>query len=267
MIRSRIKLFLRRYIVPEFIVLGMMIFLSASPRVLADIPSRVDYRTDNQKEAILQASKRMLDKDTTDRLQIEKITSTLREYERRFPDDIRIPLYLAKAYYRIAESTEDLDKAYPDVEKTGFYAQKVLSMDPQRIEANYWYGLFLLRKAKQVSIFRAYFVAEDGINQLEKVRQQMPEYEHGGASRTLGLLYTKAPGWSPFGDRGKAVFFAKESTKLAPEYLLNRVYLAEAYQKDGNKKAAIQELQKILSNSPTNNPLREKARIMLAEIE
>ena len=111
------------------------------------------------------------------------------------------------------------------------------------------------------------FVAEDGINQLEKVRQQMPEYEHGGASRTLGLLYTKAPGWSPFGDRGKAVFFAKESTKLAPEYLLNRVYLAEAYQKDGNKKAAIQELQKILSNSPTNNPLREKARIMLAEIE
>jgi tetratricopeptide (TPR) repeat protein len=267
MTKNRVKLFFRRYIMLDFILLWVMIFFVFSPPVLADIPGGAGYRTDRQKEAMLQASGKLLDKDTTDRSQIVKVTSILREYERRFPNDIRIPLYLAKAYYRIAESADDLNEAYPDVEKTGFYAQKVLSMDPQRIEANYWYGLFLLRKAKQVSIFSAYFVAEDGINQLEKVRQQLPEYEHGGASRTLALLYTKAPGWSPFGDRGKAVFFAEESTRLAPDYLLNRVYLAEAYQKNGNKKAAVQELHKILSSSQANDPIQAKARSLLAEIE
>ena len=140
-------------------------------------------------------------------------------------------------------------------------------MDPDRIEASYWYGLFLLRKAQHVSVFRAYFVVKKGIDQLKRVRQIIPEYEHGGASRILGLLYTKAPKWSPFGDPAKGIFFAEESTKLDPDYLLNRVRLAEAYQKHGDKKAAIQALHEILVKSPDNNPCVEKARSMLMELE
>lgn len=247
----------------NLLVLWIMIGFISSPPARADIP-RV---AESQKEALLRSSRQLLDKDEAGLSEIKEVASILTEYEQKFPEDARIPLYLAKAYYRMAESTEDLAKAYPEVEKTGYYAQKVLSMNPQRTEANYWYGLFLLRKARHVSLLRAYFVAGQGIDQLERVRQLLPEYEHGGASRILGLLYAKAPGWSPFGDREKAIFFAEESTRLDPDYLLNRVYLAEAYQKYGDKKAAIQELHKILSTSPDNNPFLEKAQSMLTELE
>ena len=199
----------------NFLVLWIMILIVSSSQALAGIAKGAKPKEGD----IVQSVRQLLDREEVDISEIKEAASILEEYETKFPGDIRIPLYLAKAYFHIAESMDDVDKAYTNVEKTGYYAQKVLSMDPSRIEASYWYGLFLLRKAEHVSVFRAYFVVRKGIDQLEQVRQLIPEYEHGGASRILGLLYTKAPTWSPFGDPAKGIFFAEESTKLDPDSL------------------------------------------------
>jgi len=193
-----------------------------------------------------------------------RAAATLLEASRvTFPDEIRFPLYLAEAYYRMADPEEKIEKTYPYFEKTGFYSQEALKMDPDRIDAHYWHGLFLLRKAQHVSVFRAYFVAKRGIAELEKVRKVMPGYDHGGASRVLGLLYAKAPGWSPFGDLDKALFLAKEATRIDPDYLLNCVYLAEVYQKHGDREAAILECRKILSVPSSKNPFEGRVQSIL----
>jgi tetratricopeptide (TPR) repeat protein len=220
-----------------------------------------------QKESILTQARSLMDKDETNRSNMMAAASMLEQLRTKFPDEIRIPLYLAEAYYRMADPEEDVAKTYPYFEKTEFYSREVLKMDQNRIEAHYWYGLFLLRKAQHVSIFQAYFVAKQGIAELEKVRQMAQAYDHGGASRVLGLLYAKAPGWSPLGDMDKAVRLAEEATSIDPDYLLNRVYLAEAYQKLGQKDDAIRECRKILSVPSSRNPFEKKVQGMLLTLE
>jgi tetratricopeptide (TPR) repeat protein len=110
-----------------------------------------------------------------------------------------------------------------------------------------------------------------GIAELEQVRQTMPLYDHAGASRVLGLLYCLAPGWTPFGNLGKSIALETEATRLAPHFSLNRLYLANAYKKQGDKEAAIREYQAILTApaemSPAQaNDISEQARANLREL-
>ncbi|MEJ2723330.1 MAG: tetratricopeptide repeat protein [Deltaproteobacteria bacterium] len=222
---------------------------------------------EQQKESVLSHARALMDQDERNRSNMSMAVSILKKSAKKFSDDVRFPLYLAEAYYRMVDPLEKIETAYPFFEKTGSYAQKAINIDPNRLEAHYWYGLFLLRKAQHVSIFQAYFVTKQGIAELEKVRQSLPAYDHGGASRVLSLLHLKAPGWSPFGDLDKAVRFAEQATQLDPEYLLNRLYLAEAYQRRGDKEAAIRECREILNSSSTNNPFKETARSLLLALE
>jgi hypothetical protein len=57
------------------------------------------------------------------------------------------------------------------------------------------------------------------------------------------------PGWTPFSNLDKSIELGKEATRLAPDYALNRLYLANAHKKRGDKAAPIREYQTILSAS------------------
>jgi len=214
-------------------------------------------------DAAVKRARQLMDEDETSRSNMREAAAILEAAQPKAPTDARIPLYLAEAYYRMVDPAEDIGKAYPYFEKAGAYAEKALQIDPDGVQAHYWRGLFLLRKAQHGSFFQAYFVTREGIAELEQVRQRAPEYEHAGASRTLSLLYLKAPGWSPFGDLDKAVTLAEEATELAPQYLLNRVYLAEAYQKRGDRAAAVRECRRILDSHSPGNRFEEKARSIM----
>jgi tetratricopeptide (TPR) repeat protein len=200
------------------------------------------------KEAVLQEARGLIDHSPTNQTALRQAISLLEGYKPQFPDEIRFPLYLAEAYYRLADPSADVSREFPYYEKTATYAQRVLEMNPNRIEAHYWYGLFLLKKAQKRGI-SGYFTVKRGIAELEKVRQAMPAYDHAGASRVLGLLYSLAPSWTPFGNLDKSVALGQEAARLAPDYVLNRLYLADAYRKRGNKAAAIREYQATLTAS------------------
>ena len=88
-----------------------------------------------------------------------------------------------------------------------------------------------------------------GIAELEMVRRERPTYDEAGASRVLGLLYRLAPGWTPFGNINKSIELEKEAVRLAPNYALNRLYLANAYAKQGDREAAVREYQAIIAAS------------------
>ena len=222
-------------------------------------------------EAILQEARAAIDQVTTDQTKLRQTIALLEGNKAQFPTEIRFPLYLAEAYYLLADSSADAAREFVNFEKTGSYAEEALALDPNRAEAHYWHGLFLLRKAEKQGGIRAYVIVRQGIAELEKVRQSMPTYDHAGASRVLGLLYCLAPGWSPFGNLDKSIALGKEATRLAPDFSLNRLYLANAYKKRGDKEAAIREYQAILTASATRTKNRaedisEQARLMLREL-
>ena len=132
-------------------------------------------------------------------------------------------------------------------------------------------GSFLLKKAQKQGGIGAYATVKQGIAELEKVRTSMPTYDHAGASRVLGLMYMTAPGYTPFGNVKKSLEMMQEATRLAPDFLLNRLYLANAYKKQGDKNAAIREYREVLA-SAANTPgeesqkLSDEARKQLKEL-
>jgi tetratricopeptide (TPR) repeat protein len=200
------------------------------------------------KEAVLREAKGLIDHNHMNKANLRQAISLLEGYRHQFPNDIRFPLYLAEAYYRLADPAADVSREFPYYEKSEDYAEQVLAMNPNLPEGHYWHGLFLLKKAQKRGL-TGYFIVKEGIRELEKVRKEKPGYDHAGASRVLGLLYCLAPGWTPFGDLNKSIALGKESTRLAPNYPLNHLYLANAYKKQGDKTAAIREYKEIISAS------------------
>jgi tetratricopeptide (TPR) repeat protein len=224
----------------------------------------------SRKEAVLREAKGLIDRNHTNPGNLRQAISILEGYKPQFPNEIRFPLYLAEAYYRLADPSSDVSREFPLYEKSESYAEQVLAMDPNRAEGHYWHGLFLLKKAQKRGI-SGYFIVKEGIRELENVRKDKPAYDHAGASRVLGLLYCLAPGWTPFGNLDKSIELGKEATQLAPDYALNRLYLANAYKKRGDREAAIREYRAILSDS-TKMPGKQEvdcskqARLMLKSL-
>jgi tetratricopeptide (TPR) repeat protein len=200
------------------------------------------------KEYFLKEAQTLINQDSTNRNNLLQALSILQGNRAKFPNEIRIPLYMAEIYYRLADPTADVNQEFNYYEKTGEYAKQALKMDPNRPEGHYWYGLYLLKLAQKKGL-RGYYTAKEGIQELERVRKTMPDYDHAGASRVLGLLYSLAPSWSPFGNLDKSIELGKEATRLDPDFGLNRLYLADAYKKNGDREDAIREYRAIVSAS------------------
>ena len=174
------------------------------------------------------------------------------------------PLLLAEAWYRSADSDGDIEQTYPVFEKVRAYAEQALAIEPGRTEAHYWLGLAKLRRAQKIGGIRAFFLVWSGIRELEQVRAKVPEYDHGGASRVLSLLYRLAPQWTPFGNIDKSVRYALDAVRISGDYPLNRLYLARSYLKDEKVAAAVEELRKVIARRA--NPFADEARQELARL-
>jgi hypothetical protein len=201
----------------EIILAFLLLFFSTQPLLAAR-----DSQPSPSKEAILQQARGLMNQD-----HLREAISLLESNSPQFPEEVRFPLYLAEAYYRLANPDADVAGEYQYYEKTETYAQKALHME-NRPEAHYWYGLALLKKAQRKGGIGAYSIVKEGIKELNIVRQTAPTLDHAGASRVLSMLYARAPRWTPFGDRDKAISLAQEAVRLAPDYPLNRQVLAEA---------------------------------------
>ena len=248
---------------------ALLLFSFAIPRAHADVRTKQE----TVKEAVLKQVSGLIEIDQTNRENMAKAISVLKANSTVLQNDIRFPLFLAQAYYLSVDPNENIDKGFPYYKKTGLYARKALDMDPTKPEGHYWHGLYLLKKAQKEGGISAYFIVKRAIRELELVRKVMPAYDHGGASRVLALLYYIAPGWSPFGDIDKSIRLAQEAKRIDPSYPLNVLYLADAFNKKGNRGAALREYRALLALSSAADSGKlgamfgEKARTMIAALE
>ncbi len=101
-----------------------------------------------------------------------------------------------------------------------------------------------------------------------------PGLDHGGPDRMLGELYLRAP--DPpvsIGDLEKAIFHYRRAVMQDPDFVENRLGLAEAYLEDEDLGPACDQLQQILIRMPPANawkgPWRQALGLMrqLCEME
>ncbi len=92
---------------------------------------------------------------------------------------------------------------------------------------------------------------QKGIQQMiadcEQVIKFDPEYDHGGAYRILGQLYTKLPQTvgrpdSITRDLDKAETYLKRAVRIAPDYPENQIFMAETLIAKDKNKAALEAL-------------------------
>jgi hypothetical protein len=88
-----------------------------------------------------------------------------------------------------------------------------------------------------------------GIKTVRKLNERaasiQPGYFHGGPDRFFCAYYARLPGLLG-GSAGKAVEHGRKAVDAHPAYAGNRVFLAEAYRKDGKDDLARQELETAL---------------------
>ena len=71
------------------------------------------------------------------------------------------------------------------------------------------------------------------------------QFDFAGADRNLGLLYRDAPAIGSIGSRSKARQHLERAVELAPKYPENRLNLAEAYLKWGDRDGARSQLKAV----------------------
>jgi len=173
---------------------------------------------------------------------------------------------LARAYYLQGEAEKNKIKKFAYLDKSVDAADRALKAAPGDNIALYWRSMSLLQKADISSGFTALGFVKEALKGLETVGDKAPAYDFAGAFRSRGKVLIEAPGWSFIGDKKKGLELLQKAKKLAPNLLVNRLYLAQAYKANGMLGEAVTELEYIIAApARTKDDLKtkEEARRLL----
>ena len=156
---------------------------------------------------------------------------------------------MAQIHWWLAEGSSDSNRAI-QLAKTGWdYGKKAIRLNPKGVEGHMWLATSIGQYSLGVGVVKALMNGLEGkfLEPLDKAIQIDPAYACASPLRTKGSYYKNLP-W-PKQDLDQAEAFLKKSLKLAPCGLRSHYYLAEVYEKKGDKAAAIAELDKIINFS------------------
>lgn len=132
------------------------------------------------------------------------------------------------------------------------YGEQAITLNPRAIYGNYWYAANLGMRGLCRGIMASLRSIEPMRKALMVVLQENERFYFGGPHRTLGRLYHQAPGWPiSIGKKGKAMDHLERAVEIAPDFLHNRLFLAELLLDVGKKKEAREHLDFILEK-PVN---------------
>jgi len=157
----------------------------------------------------------------------------------------------ARCYAVLARNGKTPSERLTNAVKGRKLAEKAVAQDPENGAAAYLAAYLAGLEAENNSLKGLALVpaiergalAASGLN---------PALDHGGPDRMLGELYLRAP--EPpvsIGDLDKAIFYYRRAVLQDPDFVENRLGLAEAYLEDEDPGAACEQLQRILTRMPS----------------
>ena len=162
---------------------------------------------------------------------------------------------LARAYYLLGEGETDKGRRLSYFDRATGRADRALKLEPALVHALYWKCMAELQKADLAGGLKALRLVKDALRGFETVAAKDPLYDSAGAYRSSGKVLIDAPAWAFIGDKKKGMRLLEKAKELAPGCLINRLYLAQAYQKNGRDAEARAEAEYVM-----RAPVDEKNR-------
>jgi tetratricopeptide (TPR) repeat protein len=173
--------------------------------------------------------------------------TAFQEAERRYqshPLDDEAAWQFARACFDLADIATNKTERAVIAERGIAASRQLVTRAPNLAAARYYLGMNLAQLAQTKSLGALKLV-----NQMEReftlVRELDEQFDFAGADRNLGLLYRDAPAIGSIGSRTKARQHLRRAVEIAPQYPENRLNLAEACLKWGDRTGARGELKAV----------------------
>jgi len=160
----------------------------------------------------------------------------------RDPQSYEAAWRVARAYWYLGHTTTERERARNAAEDGMRYAERAVTLRPDRVEGHFMYALAVANYGLTLSPFVA---ATKGIAakfeaEALKAYELDPTFDRGGPIVALGRYYYELP-W-PLRDLDRSRRYLEEARRLYPGSLYAREYLAETVYALGDGELAEQEL-------------------------
>ncbi len=149
------------------------------------------------------------------------------------------------------------------------YAAGLVAKYPGRVEPMIWEGIVTSEEAGMAGTMSALGYAKAAKAVLEQAYQKDPTALDAGAPTSLGVLYSRVPGWPiGFGDNDKARELLAQAVSLAPNGMDANYFYGDFLMGQHDYAGAYKVLKHALSLPPqTNRPLWDKnCRAVIREL-
>jgi tetratricopeptide (TPR) repeat protein len=153
-----------------------------------------------------------------------------------YPEDAEAAWQFGRACFDWADFSAN-DEQREAIAQEGIAAcRQTVRLNGKLAAGHYYLGLNLGQSAR-TKMLGALKLVDEMEREFSAARALDSKFSHAGPDRSLGLLYSQAPGWpASIGDKEKARTHLERAVELAPGYPANHLCLLEAYVKWGDKK-------------------------------
>ena len=181
-------------------------------------------------------------------------------------------LYLLQSYYfRGKYVHKNKEKQKADFSEGKNLGEKYIKKYPNSASFRFWY---LVNLGSWSEVYGIISAAREGVADLMKKHSNIiisidPEYENGGGYFMLGAVHFKSP-YIPFflswPDNDDAIKYLTKALNIGEATPNQKVYLAQALYKDGQKNRAIDMLKEVANMLPSaEETVRDWEQIELSE--
>ena len=185
------------------------------------------------------------------------------EFVRKAPENGKAALEAAACYAYLSRQGRNGAEKLADAKEGRRMAEAAVEFFPESATAHYLTA-YLIGLEAENDPARGLELVPVLEREALTATQLNPNIDHGGPDRMLGELYLRAPSVPiSVGDIEKAILHFRKAVKLAPDFLKNRLGLAEALIENEDTAEACFEIEKIFTLIPPEKGLTTEWNLSL----
>ncbi|MCK4258381.1 MAG: hypothetical protein KAX49_05350 [Halanaerobiales bacterium] len=172
----------------------------------------------------------------------------LNDLNKAFPNNGQVVWRMGRIHNYLAINSDDKIDGW---NKAKSYVEQSLELEANEPNAHFWMAVLIGQIGQEKGILTSLFMLKPMREHLERTIEIEPLFDY--AYYLIATLYMDAPGWPlSFGDKKKALSYAKQAVDVTPDSFEFQWGLYRAYNNLNNKKEAKKVLETIVS-MPLNN--------------